>query len=152
MAMAISSEKLKEIGWGICVFYILVGVGRGVFETTNKAALVNFFPGEQATAAFSNMHTWSGLAFGVAFIVFAYIGQIVMGTVLLVFSLASAAGIWRVYIIWHAEHEQDKIRCVWRQGSDINSNVASAEVSCIGSANEFMSMGSTGELPNADIM
>lgn len=41
-------------GWGICIFYVLQGVGRGVYESTNKAVFADFYTGAKAPAAFAN--------------------------------------------------------------------------------------------------
>lgn len=41
-------------GWGIMVFYVLQGLGRGVYESTNKGIFADFFPGEKSTGAFAN--------------------------------------------------------------------------------------------------
>jgi len=41
-------------GWGIMVFYILQGMGRGVYESTNKGIFADFFPGEKSVGAFAN--------------------------------------------------------------------------------------------------
>jgi len=36
------------------VFYILQGMGRGVYESTNKGIFADFFPGEKSVGAFAN--------------------------------------------------------------------------------------------------
>jgi MFS family permease len=41
-------------GWGIMIFYILQGMGRGVYESTNKGIFADFFPGEKSVGAFAN--------------------------------------------------------------------------------------------------
>jgi len=41
-------------GWGIVVFYLLQGLGRGVYESTNKGIFADFFPGEKGVGAFAN--------------------------------------------------------------------------------------------------
>jgi len=41
-------------GWGMVVFYVLQGLGRGVYESTNKAIFADFFPGEKSVGAFAN--------------------------------------------------------------------------------------------------
>jgi len=41
-------------GWGIVVFYILQGMGRGVYESTNKGIFADYFQGEKAAGAFAN--------------------------------------------------------------------------------------------------
>lgn len=42
-------------GWGIFLFYVLQGVGRGVYEGTNKGIFADYFPGAQSTGAFANV-------------------------------------------------------------------------------------------------
>merc|ERR1712048_575615 len=41
-------------GWGIVVFYVLQGVGRGVYESTNKGVFADFYSGPKAPGAFAN--------------------------------------------------------------------------------------------------
>lgn len=43
-------------GWGrwIMVLYVLQGMGRAVYESTNRAVFANFFPGEDTELAFAN--------------------------------------------------------------------------------------------------
>jgi hypothetical protein len=41
-------------GWGIVVFYILQGLGRGVYESTNKGIFGDHFPGDKGVGAFAN--------------------------------------------------------------------------------------------------
>jgi len=99
IAFSATPNQLRGLRYGIVFMYILLGAGRAVFETTNKAALVDFFPGEEATAAFSNLHTWSGLAFGISFIVYEYISQVAMGVIIFLVATLTIVSIWRVYEI-----------------------------------------------------
>jgi len=41
-------------GWGILVFYILQGLGRGVYESTNKTVFADMFPDDKTAGAFAN--------------------------------------------------------------------------------------------------
>merc|ERR1711998_516826 len=41
-------------GWGIVVFYLLQGMGRGVYESTNKGVFADFYSGPKAPGAFAN--------------------------------------------------------------------------------------------------
>merc|ERR1712166_942134 len=41
-------------GWWIVVFYLLQGLGRGVYESTNKGIFADFFPGHKGVGAFAN--------------------------------------------------------------------------------------------------
>merc|ERR1712071_641150 len=49
-------------GWGIVVFYIFQGMGRGVYESTNKGIFADFFPGEKSVGAFANCMMQNTLA------------------------------------------------------------------------------------------
>jgi MFS family permease len=42
-------------GWGVVIFYILMGIGRAVYESTNKAVFADFFPGPKSVGAFANV-------------------------------------------------------------------------------------------------
>lgn len=37
------------------VFYAIMGIGRAVYESTNKAIFADFFPGEKSAGAFANV-------------------------------------------------------------------------------------------------
>lgn len=39
----------------IQVFYVLMGIGRAVYESTNKAIFADFFPGEVGSIIFLNL-------------------------------------------------------------------------------------------------
>jgi len=43
-----------EWGWGVASFFVLMGIGRGVFESTNKSIYADFFPGVKSIPAFAN--------------------------------------------------------------------------------------------------
>jgi len=45
----------RSLGWWLTVFYVLMGVVRAVWESTNKAVLVNHFPEPRTEAAFATM-------------------------------------------------------------------------------------------------
>lgn len=49
-------------GTWILAFYVLHGIGRGVFESTNKAAFGETFPGEKGLGAFANLLVQTTLA------------------------------------------------------------------------------------------
>jgi len=55
-------------GWGTIVFYVLMGVGRAVWESTNKAVLADFFPGAKSPGVFANVFIFSTSASSVAFV------------------------------------------------------------------------------------
>merc|ERR1712050_324737 len=55
-------------GWGIMVFYVLQGLGRGVYESTNKGVFGDTFPGAQGTGAFANCMMQNTLASTIGFV------------------------------------------------------------------------------------
>jgi len=58
----------SEWGWGVLGFYILGGVTRAVYESTNKAIFVDFFPGAKIPGAFANVFVFGTGASTVAFV------------------------------------------------------------------------------------
>ncbi|CAL1170974.1 unnamed protein product [Cladocopium goreaui] len=57
----------KTWGWGVLVFYVLMGIGRAVYESTNKAIFADFFPGEKSAGAFANVFVFGTSASTLAF-------------------------------------------------------------------------------------
>merc|ERR1712217_637356 len=55
-------------GWGIMIFYILQGLGRGVYESTNKGIFGDVFPGAQGLGAFANCMMQNTLSSTIGFI------------------------------------------------------------------------------------
>ncbi|CAE7271012.1 Vwa8 [Symbiodinium sp. KB8] len=55
-------------GWGVLVFYVFMGIGRAVYESTNKAIFADFFPGEASPGAFANVFVFGTGASTAAFI------------------------------------------------------------------------------------
>lgn len=53
-------------GWGIMILFVFQGLGRGVYESTNKVVFADFFPGN-AAGAFANCMMQSCFAFAVCF-------------------------------------------------------------------------------------
>merc|ERR550539_1065061 len=63
-------KTLENSGWGGMVgLYLIMGNGRAVFESTNKAVFADFFP-DNAAGAFAMFGVQSGLAGMVGFLVF----------------------------------------------------------------------------------
>lgn len=58
-------------GWGATVFYIFMGIGRAVYESTNKAIIADFFPGDQSPGAFANVFVFGNAASSIAFMLAA---------------------------------------------------------------------------------
>lgn len=61
-----------EWGWGTLVFYVFMGIGRAVYESTNKAIFADFFPGAKSPGAFANVFVFNSLSSTVAFILGAF--------------------------------------------------------------------------------
>jgi len=55
-------------GYGALIFYVCMGVGRAVYESTNKAIFADFFPGEKSPGAFANVFVFATGSSTVAFI------------------------------------------------------------------------------------
>lgn len=83
--------------WGrwLAALYALLGVGRAMFESTNKAVFVDFFPGLVSEEAFANVTMQMSLAFTACFFLTPYIG----GTALAVAALALALLIIPLYCV-----------------------------------------------------
>jgi len=58
----IMRDDPEKYGFGVLIFYVLMGIGRAVYETTNKAIFADFFPGDQAPGAFANVFVFGTLA------------------------------------------------------------------------------------------
>mmetsp|Transcript_27400 Transcript_27400/g.63285 ORF Transcript_27400/g.63285 Transcript_27400/m.63285 type:complete len:442 (-) Transcript_27400:140-1465(-) len=57
-----------EWGWGVLLFPCFQGIGRAVYESTNKAIFADFFPGPKSPGAFANVFVFGTGASTVAFI------------------------------------------------------------------------------------
>jgi len=55
--------------WKVILIYTAMGVGRGIFESTNKAVIAGFFP-DDAPAAFANIIWTNGLCSAILYSVF----------------------------------------------------------------------------------
>eukprot|EP00930_Biecheleria_cincta_P085744 TRINITY_DN75111_c0_g1_i1.p1 TRINITY_DN75111_c0_g1~~TRINITY_DN75111_c0_g1_i1.p1 ORF type:complete len:476 (-),score=85.63 TRINITY_DN75111_c0_g1_i1:66-1493(-) len=58
----IMRQDPEKYGFGVLIFYVLMGIGRAVYETTNKAIFADFFPGDKAPGAFANVFVFGTLA------------------------------------------------------------------------------------------
>merc|ERR1712060_653321 len=58
---------MQSLGWGLVVFYILLGLLRGAYVSTNKAVYADHFPEPKTEAAFANMCMQAALASAAAF-------------------------------------------------------------------------------------
>jgi len=58
-----------EWGWGALVFYACMGVGRAVYESTNRAIFAEYFPGpDRSPGVFANVMVFTTGATSVAFV------------------------------------------------------------------------------------
>lgn len=66
---------LNELGqWRYLLpIYVVQGIGRGNFESTNKAVFADFFPGAKAEAAFANFVIWSGLSMTIGYAIIPHL-------------------------------------------------------------------------------
>lgn len=61
-----------EWGWGVCIFYVFMGIGRAVYETTNKAIIADIFSLEECPSAFANVFVFGTGASCAAYIFGAF--------------------------------------------------------------------------------
>jgi len=72
--LAVNFDSGKEAyaasSWGgfVVIFYVFMGIGRAVYESTNKAIIADFFPGEKSPSAFANVFVFGTAASCVAFV------------------------------------------------------------------------------------
>eukprot|EP00913_Durusdinium_trenchii_P016235 g15257.t1 len=79
-------------GWGVLVFYVLMGIGRAVYESTNKAIFADFFPGEASAGAFANVFVFGTAASTAAFTLGATSKDMVELQLLMVFAVLTVPG------------------------------------------------------------
>eukprot|EP00298_Acanthocystis_sp_HF-20_P010486 c18881_g1_i1.p1 GENE.c18881_g1_i1~~c18881_g1_i1.p1 ORF type:complete len:458 (+),score=177.54 c18881_g1_i1:84-1376(+) len=83
--LAFSDKTLGTWGWCV-VLYLLHGAGRGIFESTNKAVIADFFP-TKAPAAFANVIVSSGGASSIGFFLFPNVSRDVQLVVCIIFAV-----------------------------------------------------------------
>lgn len=59
----ITAFTISTLGWGITMFYVAQGLGRGAYESTNRAVFADFFPGSLADPAFASVALQQALGF-----------------------------------------------------------------------------------------
>jgi MFS family permease len=64
----IGPENPVDWKWGALIFYVFMGIGRAVYESTNKAIFSDFFPGEKSAGAFANVFVFNSGSSTIAFI------------------------------------------------------------------------------------
>lgn len=80
-------------GIGIIGLYVLQGLGRSVYESTNKAVFADFFPGQKSAGAFANCFMQNGLAFFLSFILQSILPSIQpVGYIVLTLACLTAPG------------------------------------------------------------
>merc|ERR1712050_283782 len=89
--------------WGILIFYVLQGLGRGVYESTNKGVFGDTFPGAQGMGAFSNCMVQNTFSSTVGFFLGMLGFQKSEVWVLLVFSILSVPGLMLAQSIQRAQ-------------------------------------------------
>jgi hypothetical protein len=93
-------------GWGIVVFYILQGLGRGVYESTNKGIFGDAFPGAAGMGAFANCMMQNTLSSTIGFILGSLKMSYVEVYILLIFSVLSVPGLVLSQRIQKREEEE----------------------------------------------
>lgn len=89
-------------GWGtsIIVLYVLQGLGRAVYESTNRATIADFFPRSDTQNAFANCALQSNLGFAVCFFMQAALQKRRLATLVMVLAaitpISYAVARWRV--------------------------------------------------------
>eukprot|EP00928_Gymnodinium_smaydae_P078732 TRINITY_DN62821_c0_g1_i1.p1 TRINITY_DN62821_c0_g1~~TRINITY_DN62821_c0_g1_i1.p1 ORF type:complete len:463 (-),score=42.16 TRINITY_DN62821_c0_g1_i1:196-1518(-) len=79
-------------GWGVLVFYMFMGIGRAVYESTNKAIFADMFPGAKSAGAFANVFVFNSGASTVAFILGATGTELPELYLLLFFGIVTVPG------------------------------------------------------------
>eukprot|EP00931_Biecheleriopsis_adriatica_P018458 TRINITY_DN12937_c0_g1_i2.p1 TRINITY_DN12937_c0_g1~~TRINITY_DN12937_c0_g1_i2.p1 ORF type:complete len:600 (-),score=111.80 TRINITY_DN12937_c0_g1_i2:83-1687(-) len=69
------SESNNFWGFWLVALYALQGVGRSVYEGTNRAVFADAFPSEKSTGAFANCMMQSGSAFFMSFMMQAFLPE-----------------------------------------------------------------------------
>jgi len=103
------SYTAEQMGsWGRLVpMYILHGLGRAVWEGTNKAVIADYFPGEKSAGAFANVVLQSGLSSAIGFFAFPHATQDQMVITCLVFVILGIVTYWISYFMHAAEQRRE---------------------------------------------
>jgi hypothetical protein len=97
-----SPEELGQ--WShLLPLYIAQGVGRGNFESTNKAVFADFFPGSKAEPAFANFVIWTGLSMSIGYLAIPHVHLAALS----VLCAVTAVGGGTCYMIAHRMHQTD---------------------------------------------
>jgi MFS family permease len=82
---------VSDWGYGLVAFYLLQGVGRAVYESTNKAVFADFFP-ENAPGAFANCIMQSSLSMAACFFLSQSLNVHVLAALILGFGVLTYPG------------------------------------------------------------
>jgi len=77
---------MENLSWGLVAFYVAQGLGRGAYESSNRAAFATFFPVRQSAGAFANVAMQQAISFSSAFVLMPYIGDAGIATILVILS------------------------------------------------------------------
>merc|ERR1712118_176791 len=79
----VGGSGVHDWGYGLVVFYILQGLGRAVYESTNKAVFADFFP-ENAPGAFADCIMQSSVSMAICFFLSQTLSGDALATLILV--------------------------------------------------------------------
>jgi len=96
--VALTNSQLTAAGYGLIGFYCVQGVGRVMFESSNKALLSESFP-KDTEAAFSNFIIWSGTASGIGYFLYPHISITWQAIITLFFASLSVISITTLFLI-----------------------------------------------------
>jgi len=101
-------KTLENSGWGGMIgLYLIMGNGRAVFESTNKAVFADFFP-DNAAGAFAMFGVQSGLAGAFGFIVFLkwlHMAAVTNSIILVVIGSISLVLVPMAFVLHHSEQK-----------------------------------------------
>merc|ERR1712023_164940 len=100
LAMAVLSkigypngEGIAGWGWGILIFHVLQGVGRGVYESTNKAIFADLFSGPLIAGAMANAMVQNTASSTIGFIINSQGASKSLAWLLLGFAIFNSPGL-----------------------------------------------------------
>lgn len=113
IGIILKKSQLIAGGWTVLiVLYLLMGSGRCVFESTNKAVFADFFP-RNMEGAFANLIVQNGLSSTIGFFIFPYMSSEsdwnipwVMPIIIGFFGLLAILGLIFGFVIYRQEQTQ----------------------------------------------
>jgi len=97
--------------WGswLVMLYVLQGLGRAVYESTNKGVFADFFPGKQSAGAFANCMMQNAFAFFMSFLLQSVLeDKSVLAWIVLVLSVLTVPG----FLVSSAIHKKTSVASV----------------------------------------